>query len=170
MVLTYQFSNFKSLGCQEPHQRHPYPPSPGWILGGHLGSWRTFLRYLMVLRCQFSNFNSLGCQEPCQGQGVMMLGSVEDRSLGGVVLHFQDGVYHIWHEFWHLSEKSSLIHFFKSKGEVSHPKLQKFSIVHYYPLTLTLPVNERTEMKLEIYLSEAWMCSELDQIWSQPGM
>ena len=27
-------------------------------------------------------------------------------------------------------------------------------------LTLTLPVNERTEMKLEIYLSEAWMCSE----------
>ena len=37
-------------------------------------------------------------------------------------------------------------------------------------LTLTLPVNERTKMKLEIYLSEAWMCSELDQIWPQPGM
>ena len=27
-------------------------------------------------------------------------------------------------------------------------------------LTLTLPVNERTEMKLETYLSEACMCSE----------
>ena len=23
----------RSPGCQEPHQRHPYPPSPGWILG-----------------------------------------------------------------------------------------------------------------------------------------
>ena len=27
-------SNFKSLGSQEPHQRHPHPPSPDWILGG----------------------------------------------------------------------------------------------------------------------------------------
>ena len=27
-------------------------------------------------------------------------------------------------------------------------------------LTLLWPVNERTEMKLKIYLSEAWMCSE----------
>ena len=28
-------SNFSSLWYQEPHQRHPCPPSPGWILGGH---------------------------------------------------------------------------------------------------------------------------------------
>ena len=27
-------SNFRSLGCQEAHQEGPYPPSPGWILGG----------------------------------------------------------------------------------------------------------------------------------------
>ena len=27
-------SNFKSLGSEEPHQRHPCPPSAGWILGG----------------------------------------------------------------------------------------------------------------------------------------
>ena len=39
-------SNFQSLGRQEPCQEHPYPPSPGWILGGHVapdalsgGSW-----------------------------------------------------------------------------------------------------------------------------------
>ena len=30
-----QGSNYKSLGCQEGHQRHPYPPSTGWIIGGH---------------------------------------------------------------------------------------------------------------------------------------
>ena len=24
-------SNLKSLGSKEPHQRNPYPPSPGWI-------------------------------------------------------------------------------------------------------------------------------------------
>ena len=39
-------SNFRSLGCQEAHQEGPYPPSPGWILGGQMvpdalpgGSW-----------------------------------------------------------------------------------------------------------------------------------
>ena len=26
-------SNFRSLGCLEPNQRHPYPPSLGWIFG-----------------------------------------------------------------------------------------------------------------------------------------
>ena len=25
-----------SLGCQEPCQEHPYPPSPCWILGGQM--------------------------------------------------------------------------------------------------------------------------------------
>ena len=39
-------SNFRCLGCQEAHQEGPYPPSPGWILGGLVvpdaltgGSW-----------------------------------------------------------------------------------------------------------------------------------
>ena len=30
----------------------------------------------------------------------------------------------------------------------------------WYSLTLSCSANERTEMKLKIYLSEAWMCSE----------
>ena len=34
MMYRSHVSNLKSLGCQEPHQRHPYPPSPGWIPGG----------------------------------------------------------------------------------------------------------------------------------------
>ena len=29
-------SSFRSLGCQERCQEHPYPPSQGWILGGHM--------------------------------------------------------------------------------------------------------------------------------------
>ena len=29
-------SIFRWLGCQEPYQEDPYPPSPGWILGGQL--------------------------------------------------------------------------------------------------------------------------------------
>ena len=39
-------SNFRSLRCQKAHQEGPYPPSPGWILGGQMvpdalpgGSW-----------------------------------------------------------------------------------------------------------------------------------
>ena len=73
-------SNFSSLWYQEPHQRHPCPPSPGWILGGHLGSWCTFCRELMSWGCQVSNFRSLGCQEPHQEHGVLMIGVVEVRS------------------------------------------------------------------------------------------
>ena len=34
-VLEMPFSNFKTLRCQEGHQRHPYPPSP------ELDPWRT---------------------------------------------------------------------------------------------------------------------------------
>ena len=29
-------SNFRSLRCQKVHQEGPYPPSPGWILGGQM--------------------------------------------------------------------------------------------------------------------------------------
>ncbi len=32
------------------------------------------------------------------------------------------------------------------------------------PLTLSCSANERTEMKLKIYLSEAWMCSEFGML------
>ena len=31
-------------------------------------------------------------------------------------------------------------------------------------LTLSCSANERTEMKLKIYLSEAWMCSEFGML------
>ena len=37
--------------------------------------------------------------------------------------------------------------------------IEKFII-----LTLSCSANERTEMKLKIYLSEAWMCSEFGML------
>ena len=58
--------NFNSLWCQEPHQRHPYPPSPGWIFGGHGDSRSIMYRQCMSCRVHVSNFSSLWCQEPHQ--------------------------------------------------------------------------------------------------------
>ena len=36
--------------------------------------------------------------------------------------------------------------------------------MHYISLTRINLNNERTEMKLKIYLSEAWMCSEFGML------
>ena len=46
--------------------RLPYPPSPGWVLGGHGGSRCMLYRQLMSWRSHVPNFNSLWCQEPHQ--------------------------------------------------------------------------------------------------------
>ena len=39
---------------------------------------------------------------------------------------------------------------------------QSFILTEF--LTLSCSANERTEMKLKIYLSEAWMCSEFGML------
>ena len=52
-------SNLGSLGCQEPHQRYPCPPSPDWIFGWQVvldGVWT----YFMSWWCNVFNFWSLG--------------------------------------------------------------------------------------------------------------
>ena len=36
MAWRYHVSISRSLGHQEAHQEPPYPPSPGWILGGQV--------------------------------------------------------------------------------------------------------------------------------------
>ena len=36
MVWRCQVLIFTCLGSQEVHQEDPYPPSPGWILGGQV--------------------------------------------------------------------------------------------------------------------------------------
>ena len=66
-------SNFRSLGCQEAHQEGPYPPSPGWILGGQMvpdalpgGSWwpggATFqISNLIIILLKLSPIDSSYC-------------------------------------------------------------------------------------------------------------
>ena len=41
----------------------PYPPSPGWILWGHVGCWCILYGYLLSFRFHDSNFSSLWHQE-----------------------------------------------------------------------------------------------------------
>ena len=59
-------SNFRSLGCQEAHQEGPYPPSPGWILGGLMVPDTLTGGSRVACRCYISNFRCLGCQEAHQ--------------------------------------------------------------------------------------------------------
>ena len=73
-------SNFRSVRCQECHQRHPYPPSPELDPWSTVGSWPTFWLYVMAWKCRVSNFMSLGCQETKTPlSSISRVGSLEDR-------------------------------------------------------------------------------------------
>ena len=94
-------SIFRCLVCQEVQQEDPYPPSPGWILGGQVvplridGSWHTIWGVLVAWRCHNSNFRCLRCQEPCQeGLYPPSSGWILEGQLGSVT--FQIGISERW--------------------------------------------------------------------------
>ena len=79
-VLQVSWFKFQLSVTSGTPSKTPYPPSPGWILWGHVGSWCILYGYLMSFRFHDSNFSSLWHQEHHQRPPIhhLLVGSFED--------------------------------------------------------------------------------------------